>query len=63
MSKKRSKMAGMAMIVPLRVPADLRARVKVVKENSRLSEADIMRLSIDRGLGQVEEMFSKPVAA
>jgi predicted transcriptional regulator len=59
MSKKRTKLEGF-QIVPLRVPEDVRRRVRDVAEKSRLSDADIMRLAIDRGIAVVEKMFERP---
>lgn len=56
MSKKRSK----DMVVPLRVPEEIRTRVKEAAALSKLSEADIMRLSIERGIAAVEKMFEAP---
>jgi predicted DNA-binding protein len=58
MSKKRSKSGSMT--VPLIVPEDMRAKVRSLSQKSRLSDADIMRMAIDRGLGSVEKMFETP---
>jgi hypothetical protein len=59
MSRKRSKREGglEAVIMPLRVPGDVRQTVKALAEKARLSEADILRMAIDRGLSSVEKMF------
>jgi predicted DNA-binding protein len=59
MSKKRSKIEGAAPI-PLRVPEEMRKAVRALAEKSSLSDADIMRLAIERGLCAVEKMFEKP---
>jgi predicted DNA-binding protein len=57
MSRKRSKIPADAIVVPLRVPGDMQKKIRNLSEKSRLSDADIMRLAIERGLGRVEEMF------
>jgi predicted DNA-binding protein len=57
MSKKRNKSAG-SVVQPLRVPADMQKQIRTLSEKARLSDADIMRLAIERGLGQVEKMFA-----
>jgi predicted DNA-binding protein len=56
MSKKRSK-EGAVTTVPLRVPEDMQSKIRGLATKSRLSDADIMRLAIERGIGQVEKMF------
>ena len=56
MSKKRSNISG-DQILPLRVPEDMRKRVRKCSDQARLSDADIMRMSIDRGISVVEKMF------
>ncbi|HVX56941.1 MAG TPA: hypothetical protein VHA37_04365 [Candidatus Saccharimonadales bacterium] len=59
MSRKRSKSAG-SVVVPLRVPTDLQVRIRATSDKSRLSDADIMRLAIERGMEAVEKMFASP---
>lgn len=56
MSNKRSKNPD-SMPVALRIPKDMAKKVRIVSDKSRLSDADVMRLAIERGLGQVEKMF------
>jgi predicted DNA-binding protein len=56
MSKKRSKTPD-AIVVPLRVPPDMQKQIRGLSEKARLSDADIMRLAIERGIGAVERMF------
>lgn len=46
--------------IPLRLPDEMKSKVSTVAEKSGLSEADIMRLSIERGIAAVEKMFSQP---
>jgi predicted DNA-binding protein len=59
MSRKRIKTEG-ALVIPLRVPVDMHARIRKLSDQARLSDADIMRMSIERGITRVEEMFRKP---
>lgn len=56
---KKAKIKG-EQILPLRVPEDMRLKVRDLATRTRLSDADIMRMAIDRGLGRLEEMFSPP---
>lgn len=56
MSKKRSKTEG-TVVQPLRVPLDMHKRIRVLADRQRLSDADVMRMAIDRGITLVEEMF------
>jgi len=37
----------------------MRKRIRVASDKARLSDADIMRLAIDRGIGLVEKMFHR----
>jgi predicted DNA-binding protein len=46
-------------IVPLRVPLEMGQRIRTLAEHNHLSDADIMRLAIDRGLRMVEEMLER----
>jgi predicted DNA-binding protein len=57
MSKKQNKTPADFVILPLRVPGDMQKRIRGLAEKSRLSDADITRLAIERGLGKVERMF------
>jgi len=45
-------------MVPLLIPADMKANLERISQQSGLSEADVMRLAIKRGLGRVEKMFA-----
>lgn len=56
MSKKSIKNPE-SVVVPVRVPKDMQQRVRRVSDRAGLSDADIMRMSIIRGLVRVEEMF------
>ena len=56
MSKKRNKLAG-SVVLPLRVPGDMQKRIRSLSDKSRLSDADIMRMAIERGMARVEQMF------
>lgn len=47
-------------VIPIRVPNDMKQDIERVSQKARLSEADIMRLAIERGIGAVEKMFAKP---
>ncbi len=57
MAKKRSKNPDGSIVVPLRVPGDMQRKIRSLSDKSRLSDAAIMRLAIERGLTRVEEMF------
>lgn len=57
MSKKRSKMTG-TVVMPLRVPGDLQKQIRTLSDKARLSDADIMRLAMERGMSAVEQMFA-----
>lgn len=57
MSKERSKKSGPA-VIPIRMPDDMQAKVKALSQKARLSDADIMRMALDRGLEAVEKMFA-----
>ena len=56
MKTKRNK-ALPSVVLPLRVPADMGKQIRTLSDKSRLSDADIMRLAIERGMGAVEKMF------
>jgi predicted DNA-binding protein len=50
--------------VPVRMPADLEAKVQEASKVVGLSKQDVIRLAIERGLGVlVQQMTGKPVAA
>lgn len=58
MSRKRSKTKD-AVVMPLRVPQDMQKQIRTLSDRARLSDADIMRMAIDRGLAAVEKIFAK----
>ena len=43
--------------IPLRLPDDMKERAQAVAAKSGLSVADVLRLSIERGVAKVEAMF------
>lgn len=47
------------MVYPLRIARPLGRQIKTLARRSKLSEADVMRLSITRGLPGLEEFFKK----
>jgi lambda repressor-like predicted transcriptional regulator len=47
-----------AQVVPLRVPPDMGLRIRKLARNNHLSDADIMRMALDRGFPAVERMFA-----
>ena len=47
--------------VPFKVPEDMKGDVAGLAERTNLSEADIMRLAIGKGLPLLEKMFGEPV--
>lgn len=51
-----------AATIPIRLPGDIRAKVKALSKKSRLSDNDIMRMALERGLTAVEKMFDEPKA-
>ncbi|MDE2101279.1 MAG: hypothetical protein KGL39_28795 [Patescibacteria group bacterium] len=61
MSRKRSKLPG-TVVMPLRVPTNTHKQIRALSDKTRLSDADIMRLAIERGIGAVEKMFETPAA-
>ena len=56
--KNRSKTAG-SLVVPLRVRVEMRKDIRRISDKAQLCDSDIMRLAIERGLGQVEAMFER----
>lgn len=57
MKRRNTKSTGKSLIVPLRVPEDMQDKIRSLSGRARLSDADIMRMAIDRGLNAVEKMF------
>ncbi|MDD5350914.1 MAG: hypothetical protein PHQ12_11950 [Chthoniobacteraceae bacterium] len=57
MSKKKNK--GRGATIPLIIPPDMHDQIKSLTDKSGLNQADIMRLSIERGIKTVERMFDK----
>ena len=62
MSKKTTnrKSAGGTAVIPVRMPADMQKQIRTVSDMAGLSDADVMRLAITRGIGAVESMFRDP---
>jgi predicted DNA-binding protein len=56
MSKKKKKLSSP---VPLRLPDDMQAQIRKLSERTSLSDQDIMRMALDRGLGMVEKLFEQ----
>lgn len=46
--------------VLLNMPADMKADVERLAKEAELSESDVMRMALRRGIERLEEMFSKP---
>jgi hypothetical protein len=44
-------------VIPFRMPEDMQKAVRKVATQARLSDADIMRMALDRGLPVLEKMF------
>lgn len=57
MSKKKSKTGA---VVGIRLPEDMQEKVRAISAKSRLAEADVMRMALDRGLSAVEKLFAAP---
>lgn len=55
MSRKAKKFES--QIVPLRVPVEMQKRIRFLAAKNHLSDADIMRLAIERGFDAVERML------
>ena len=55
MSRKRHN----SKPVPVMIPEDMRKQIRTLADKSRLSDAAIMRMAIDRGLGAVRRMFEE----
>ena len=60
MSRKNRSKTPDSVIVPLRVPPDMQKQIRTLSDKARLSDADIMRLAIERGMTAVEKMFERP---
>jgi predicted DNA-binding protein len=56
-SRKTDSRKQEVMTVPLRLPKDMRDQVRAVSDKSGLTDAAVMRLALERGLGAVEKMF------
>jgi hypothetical protein len=50
-------------VIPIRMPGDMETKIKHLSQKSRLSDQDIMRMALDRGLTALEKMFEQPPAA
>lgn len=59
-NKTNHRKTPAALIIPLRVPADMNTRITRISDESGLSRADIMRQSIARGIDELEELLTKP---
>jgi predicted DNA-binding protein len=59
---KKDERRQMKGPIPLKVPADIHARIRKLACSSALSDADVMRQAIERGLPQVESFFGKKAA-
>jgi len=46
--------------IPIRLPDDMKSRAAALAQKSGLSLADILRMSIERGVPKVESMFEHP---
>lgn len=61
MSRERNK--SNPVTIPIRMPGDMQTKIKAISKKSRLSEADVMRMALERGLTTVEKMFEQPASA
>jgi predicted DNA-binding protein len=57
MSIKRSSKTGGGVVIPLRIPKPVHTRIRDISEKVHLSNADVMRMAIERGLGSIDKMF------
>lgn len=63
MSERRTKKAKPAGVhVPLRMSAELEAKVESASEKVNLSKQDVMRLAIERGLEVLITQLTTPPA-
>ena len=60
MSRKNSLKKTPCAVIPVRMPESMQKQIRSISHKAGLSDADIMRLSIDRGIGVVERMFTHP---
>lgn len=60
---RKNRVKDVSGPIPLRLPEDMKIRAAEIAQKSGLSLADILRLSIERGVPAVEKMFEKPVDA
>lgn len=60
--KNRLKKSGPS-VIPIRMPEDMETKIKSLSQKSRLSDQDIMRMALDRGLEVLEKMFDRPAIA
>jgi len=51
------KVKPVTAVIPVRLPDDLQTRIRELSKKSRLSDQDVMRMALDRGLSAVEKMF------
>jgi len=56
MTKERDKKK--VAVVPIRLPEDMSIRIKKLKSESTLSEQDILRMSLVRGLPLLEKALA-----
>jgi len=47
-------------VVPIRLPEDMGAKVKTLSRENHLSEQDILRMALDRGLPVLEKLLLQP---
>jgi hypothetical protein len=55
-SMKRTKVS--TVVIPLKMPPELQTNIRKVAAEHGLSDQDIMRLAIKRGLPVIEKMFA-----
>jgi predicted DNA-binding protein len=58
--KQKNKQNDPTEVVPLRIPDELSDRVRRVASQEGLSNADVMRMAILRGLPVLEKLLAKP---
>lgn len=58
--KQKTKISGES-IIPIRVPEDLRKRVRQVAIKGHTNDSHVLKLSIERGIAAVDKMFDMPV--
>ena len=63
MSERRSRKSKEPGVnVPIRMPAELEAKIDAAAEKVKLSKADTMRLAIERGLDVLIAQLTTPPA-